>query len=369
MFVSICIFCWASATAQEIPELQQQVVQEQLKMQQAEKASSFWQSQTETQTAQLHDALSHEKATALGSASLTACLRTRDVVQMEMQKLQMKQDDLSQKASYEKSLASKVNETMHSGLAECEARLEVTLKNTSVAVHNLQDAQKNIQQEHDDFKASVDAAQSEQQQLRDQVAAKDEEFRKEIEAAKLDQARKVANLKKQHAKVMEAHNMLKKAHEALQKQHDEMQKVEEKQKAQRSQEASQKDAMKEQLQQCNEYLKNSTDSQNLLRSSEKDMHQAAHSEGAKQSSEKWNEMIKNMTTQNAALQSQVDGLQNTAEQLQQSANNVEKDVPELQAKLRQCRASREKTELETQKALEHCPKKDSFLQLQQMQWP
>lgn len=369
MFVTICIFCWASANAQEDPQLQQQLVQEQLKMQQAEKASSFWQSQTETQTAQLHDALSHEKATGLGSASLTACLRTRDVVQMEMQKLQSTQDELSQKVSYEKNLASKVNDTLHSGLAECEARLQVTLKNTSVAVHNLQDAQKKIQQEHDDFKASVDAAQSEQQKLHNQVAAKEKEFQKEIENAKLDQARKVANLKKQHAKVMEAHNMLKKAHETLQKQHDEMQKLEEKQRAQMSQEASQKDAIKEQLQQCNEYLKNSTDSQSRLRSSEKDVHQAAHSEGAQQSSEKWNEIMKNMTTQNAALQSQVEGLENKAEELQKSADNVEKDVPELQAKLRQCRASREKTELETQKALEHCPKKDSFLQLQQMEWP
>jgi len=338
-------------------------------MEQAVKAANFWQSQTQTQTTQLHDALSHEKATALGSASLTACLRTRDVVQMEMQKLQATQDDLSQKVNNEKLLASKVNETMHSGLAECDARLEVTLKNTSVAVHNLQDVQKKIQQERDDFKASVDAAQAEQQKLRDQVAEKEKAFQKEIQDAKLDQAQKVANLKKQHAKVMEAHNMLKKAHEALQKQHDDMQKVEEKQKAQRSQEALEKNALEEQLHQCKDYLKNSTDAQNKLHNSEKDMHQAAHSEGAKQSGEKWNEIIKNMTTQNAALESQVEAMTNKAAEFQKSADSVEQDIPELEAKLRQCRASRQKTELETQKALEHCPKKDSFLQLQQMQWP
>jgi len=42
----------------------------------------------------------------------------------------------------------------------------------------------------------------------------------------------------------------------------------------------------------------------------------------------------------------------------------------MQTKLRQCRASREKTELDMQKALEHCPKKEAFLQMENtIQWP
>lgn len=349
--------------------MQQQLVAEEQKMQQAVKATNFWQSQTERQSVELHDALSHEKATALGSVSLTACLRTRDVVQMEMQKLQIKQDDLSEKVKEEKRLASEVNETMQSGLTECEERLKVTLKNTSVAVHDLKDLQVKLQKEHDDFKAEVDTQQAEQQRLHIQVAEKEKQFQKEIEDAKLEQARKVADLKKQHAKVMEAHNMLKKAHEALQKQHDQMMKLEEEEKAQRNQQASQQVSMTEKLQQCKSDLKNSTDSQNQIRSSAKDVHHAAHSEGAKESSQKWNEIIKNMTLEDAALEAKVEELEKSAIEQENKTKSVGKDIPELEAKLRQCRASRTKTELETQKALAHCPKKEAFLQLQVMQWP
>jgi len=369
MFGATCGLLLAMVAAQEVPQLQQQLVSERLSLEQADKAATFWQSQTQTQTAELHDALSHEKASALGSASLTACLRTRDVVQMEMQKLQEKQDDLSHKFNTEKQLAAKVVQTTHSGLSECEARLKVTVANNTATVHNLQDLQGKVKKEHDDLKESASAAQAEQVSLQSQVAEKEKAFQKQIADAKLDQERKVANLKKQHAKVMEAHNMLKKAHQALQKQHDQMQKDEEEQKTQRSQQASQQVTLQENLKECQTNLKNSTESSNNMRTSEKDVHQAAHSAGAEQSGQKWNEILKNITTQNAALEAQVEALEKSAVEQEKKAKDVEKDIPEMQTKLRQCRASREKTELETQKALQHCPKKEAFLQMQIEQWP
>lgn len=369
MFKITCVLLLASVAAQDEPELQHQLAAEEQREQMAEKAATFWQSQTQTQTAELHTALSHEKATALGSASLTACLRTRDVVQMEMAKLQAMEQEQSEKVSTEQRLASQVNETMHSGLSECESKLTITLKNNTASVHKLEDVQGKLQKEHDDLKAAVDAAEAEKEKLENEVAQKQKEFEKEIADAKLAQEAKVANVKKQHAKVMEAHQLLKKAHEALQKQHDMMMKEEEEEHAEMNKQASQQDVLKEKMQECQMNLKNSSDSQMQMRSSEKDAHQAAHSAGAEASNQKWSKIIANMTAENEALEAKVQELKNTAEEHERKAKSVEKDIPEMQTKLRQCRASREKTELDMQKALEHCPKKDVFLQMETMQWP
>lgn len=369
MFGAKCAFLLAAVAAQEAPQLQKQLATEQQSLQQADQAASFWQSQTQTQTAELHDALSHEKATALGSVSLTACLRTRDVVQMEMARLQAMQDDLSQKARNEKVLATNVTETMHTGLSECEARLKTTLANDTAAIHKLQSLQAKVLKEHDDSKGSLEAAQEEQRKLNIQVAEQQKEFEKQLADVKADQSRKVANFKKQHAKIMEAHDLLKKAHEALQNQHDAMQKEQDKQKAQWSQQSSQQDSLQEKLQQCKSSLKNSTESQAKIRDGEKSVHLAAHSAGAEQSNQKWNEILQNMTAENDKMKDQLEALAESAEEQERKAKSVDKDIPELEMKLRQCRASREKTELQTQKALEHCPKKEAFLQMQMMDWP
>jgi len=349
---------------------QQQELRSDIKsVEKAAKAASFWQSQTQTETVELHDALSHEKAAALGSASLTACLRTRDVVQMVMQKLQTENEDFSQKIPEEKRLASVVNQTMHTGLSDCEARLKVTLSNNTAAVKKLQDVQGELQKNQDDLKAAIDSAQKENAGFVSQVAEQEKEFAKQIVEAKALEEKKAADVKKRHAQVMKAHTMLKKAHEALQKQHEAMRETAEAQRTRRSTESAQQVSLKGQTQQCQASLQNSTSAQTQMRTSEKDVHQAAKGTGAAQSNLKWSDILKNMTEQNAALDAQVEKLEKSATEQENKAKNVVKDLPEMGQKLRQCRASREKTELDMQKALEHCPKREAFLQMQVLQWP
>lgn len=371
------------AVAQDVGRLQQQLAAEGEKLQQAAKAASYWQALSQKEQAELKEVLSGvHKAAKMGAgaettdstvgARLTACLRTRDVVQMEIEKLQQENADLSSKVAEERQTRTAVNETMQRGIAECEARANETKTKNAAQYRKLQQADAALQSEHDKLTATFKSMQHEKDTLQKQAADMESSFEHKAAEMQKQHEQKMAEMAKQHAKVMEAHKVLKKAHEVLQKRHDEMEQLAEKQRAQSNNYTAELKVLRVDEKACQEQLAASKQLQQKTQLEAQAVKKAAMEEGTKLSNTKWEEVVRNVTAEKNALQAKLQNVTAHADEQQKRSVAATRDIPEMETKLRQCRHSREKTELDMTKLLEKCKgKKDAFLQLQmQIQdWP
>lgn len=373
----------SAVLAQDAARLQQQLAAEGEKLQQAVKAANYWQALSQKEQAELKEVLSGvHKATKLGvgeetqdatvGTRLTACLRTRDVVQMEIEKLQQQNAELSSKVAEERQTRTAVNETMQRGIAECEARANETMTKNAAQYRKLQQADVALQAEHEKLRATFQGMQRERDALQKQAAEMETSFEHKAAEMQKQHEQKMAEMAKQHAKVMEAHKVLKKAHEVLQKRHDEMEKLEQRQRAQSNNYTAELKVLRADEKNCQEQLAASQQTQKKMEAAAQAVQKAALEEGTKLSNAKWEEIVRNVTTEKNALQAKLTNITAHADEQQRRSTAATRDIPEMEVKLRQCRHSREKTELDMQKILEKCKgKKDAFLQMQmQVQdWP
>lgn len=372
----------ASVVVAQDVQLQKQLVAEGEKLQKAVKATSYWQTLSQKEEAELKEVLNGvHKASKYGSgaetdstvgARLTACLRTRDVIQMGIDKLQRENAELSSKVAEERQARSSVNETMEHGIADCEARAKDTLARSAAEYEKLEQADAALQSEHNKLKTTLQTMQHERDALQKQTDDMKSSFDRKAAEMKKEHEQKMAEMAKQHAKVMEAHRVLKEAHAVLQKRHDEMEKLEEEQKAQSSNYTAELKVLRASGKQCQDQLAASKQNQQKLQSDTELAKKAALQEGAKMSDGKWAEVVRNVTSAKEALEAKLNNVMVHASEQQKRNKAASQDIPEMETKLRQCRQSREQTELHMQKILEKCKgKKDAFLQMnmQVQDWP
>jgi len=105
-----------------------------------------------------------------------------------------------------------------------------------------------------------------------------------------------------------------------------------------------------------------------IHDTEADMRLAAFKQGTKESDQKWAAEVKNATSQRDASRYAAEEADKKAADLRATADKEKKAKDEAEIKLRQCRASREKMEIELERVTKRTGEKNAFLQLVPSDW-
>lgn len=360
--ISVVILLGAAAAQNLLPV---QLAGEGLEIAKASKAADFWKSKSQEVEHELEEVLggSHAAEKQAGMVGLTACLRSRDVVQMEVEKLQRATNELKAEVDDAKTLQSTVAQGQLNSTTDCQARLSAAQGNSAAQQQKLEQAEAAAQHEHDQTMTNFKSVQSEHEGLSKQVVSLEKEFALEFAKAQKEQELKLVEAKERHEKVMEAHRVLKQAHEVLQKEHEAMQKLEAETQKKQAQGGPPADPKK--LKACQQELATAESTHGKIKLTDSTVRETAMKEGESHAESKWAEAIKKATAEKAALIAKVEDAKNKAAAEEAKATGAVQGIPQMETKLRQCRASREKTELSMQRVLQRCPQgKSAFLQLQ-----
>lgn len=404
--------------------LEQEVQEEELKYAKAEKEAgkaekeaAYWKALGQKEGAELKEIMhaEHYVATAGAGATgdehtvgarLTACLRTRDVVQMEGEKLRKENAALQGQAAEIQATKELINNTLSQKLADTAA--EASRRETELFAE-----QEMLQSDMDKLKGDYKIAQEEQQKLQKGKQAA------EVERDALK--KQLAAMTKQHNEVVKAHKTLKEAHQVLQRRHQDMVKQHEnmmKQVAKHDEEERAKSSAKganvtkpvvnvtkpaamsanmtevrasapaetkkasqeteeteAKLAKCQETVNKLSTQDQTLHNADRELRLAAFKQGEKEGEANCKLKIQNVTAaKDAALQQSKNSELKAAaevkryELLVQNLDDAGKARDEAETKLRQCRASREKTEVELQRVMSRTGEKSAFLQLLQPGW-
>jgi len=375
---SACVLVFGLAAlgaAQDVPQLEAQMTEQDTKLSEALKSATYWKTIGQSKKDELAEVLKAQKfaqganlgsfatgTDATAQARLAACLRTRDAAALDTEKLQEETASLAaqvEAAQRERTLA---NETSLRRIAECESQANQTMTESAVEVTKLQKSLTETQAESTNLHQSIKTVESANDVLNKKLAAMEKEHKRMMEEISIKGEHELAALKNQDAKVLQAHHVLQKAHEVLKKRHQELQ--------EESQKASQKDAtefqkVKKDLQACTQDLASAKQTEADLQKKQEDLKTAAMKKGAEQSASQFQGALKNATLVSDNLKAKIKEVEAKLAEKQQIANEATKDVPDMELKLRRCRESREKTELDYERILKRCPQKGVFLQ----QWP
>eukprot|EP00746_Dinoflagellata_sp_MGD_P162036 gnl/MRDRNA2_/MRDRNA2_89422_c0_seq1.p1 gnl/MRDRNA2_/MRDRNA2_89422_c0~~gnl/MRDRNA2_/MRDRNA2_89422_c0_seq1.p1 ORF type:complete len:377 (+),score=123.38 gnl/MRDRNA2_/MRDRNA2_89422_c0_seq1:68-1198(+) len=372
---SACLLLFASlAATQDVNQLEEQLTQEDGKLSQALKSATYWKTIGQSKRDELAEVLKAQKfaqganlgsfgsSDATAASRLAACLRTRDAAALETEKLQQETASLAAQVEAAQRDRSLANETSLRRIAECEAKANQTMTESATEAAKLQTNLDALKSEHSQLQNSLKTAESDNQALNAKVAAMQKEHKRQLEEIANQGELELAKLKNQDAKVLEAHHVLQKAHEVLQKRHQELQ---DQSKKNNEKQASEFQRMRNDLQTCQQDLVAAKQSEAELRKKQEKQLTSAMMKGAEQTRVQFQAALKNATDTKSDLEAKIKEAEALVAQKEALAKEARKDVPDMELKLRRCRESREKTELDYQNILKRCPQKGVFLQ----QWP
>jgi len=364
----------ASVAAQDMAQLEEQITEQDVKLSAALKSATYWKTIGQSKKDELAEVLKAQKfaqganLAAYGTtdttaqARLAACLRTRDAAALETEKLQEQTASLASQVEAAQRERNLANETSLRRIAECESKANQTMTESALGAAKLQKSLTSLQTERVQLQQSLKEKDSANDALKNKIAAMEKEHKRKMEEIKNQGEHELAALKNQDAKVLEAHRVLQKAHAVLQKRHEELQ--------DQSLKESQKNAtefarLQKEFQTCTEELATNKQAEEELQKKQEALKAAAMQKGAQKSAAQFQGALKNLTATKEALEVQIKDAKAMVAEKEKIAKEATKDVPDMELKLRRCRESREKTELDFEKILKRCPQKGVFLQ----QWP
>jgi hypothetical protein len=320
---------------------------------------AYWKALGTKEETELHEMMKAEEYSAdhmmdksTTGARLIACLKTRDIAQMEGEKLQKENAKLQGEILEANHTKDVINQTL-------------SLKISQIATKANKD--------ETDHKANLEKLQKEQSEILTQFAKVKEENAKIMEVKRLveeerEQLRKqLEEITKKHEKVVKAHQGLKKAHEVLQKRHDELETRA--QAVNTTQLSMDLRNLQRKQDDCVRQVTSMSSQEKKIHDTEADMRLAAFKQGTKESDQKWAAAVKNATSQRDASRYAAEYAEKKAADLRATADNEKKAKDEAEVKLRQCRASREKMEIELERLNKPTGEKSAFLQLVPSDWP
>jgi chromosome segregation ATPase len=226
----------------------------------------------------------------------------------------------------------------------------------------LQKSLASLQSERTQLHQSLKTKESANDALKQKLLAMEKEHKRHIEEIKNQGEHELAALKNQDAKVVQAHHVLQKAHDVLQKRHQELkdQSVKEGQKI-----ATESARLQKEFETCTEELATAQKSEQEMQKKQEALKVDAMKKGAEKSAAQFQGALKNLTATKETLEAKIKDAEAVVAEKTAFAKEARKDVPDMELKLRRCRESREKTELDFERVLKRCPQKGVFLQ----QWP
>jgi len=293
---------------------------------------------------------------------LAACLRTRDAAELATPKLQLDNAGLAAEVAAAQRARSLANDISLRRIAECEAKANETMVDSAASEMKLQKSVTSLQSQYGQIQESMTKTDSENAVLQKKLKEMQKEHERKMQDIKNNGEHTLAALKNQDAKVMEAHRVLQKAHEVLVKRHKELQ------------EQTVKDSIKNatetkrltlEYQTCTKELATAKQTEAQMQQKQEELKAAAMKKGADENAAQFQGAVKNMTATKQVLEAKIKEGEAVLAEKVKMAQEATKDMPDMELKLRRCRQSREKTELDFQRVLKRCPQKGVFLQ----QWP
>jgi len=372
---SACVLLFATLVAtQDVAQLEEQLTQEDVKLSEALKSATYWKTIGQSKKDELAEVLKAQKfaqgaklsgfgnSDATAATRLAACLRTRDAAAMETERLQGETASLAAQVEAAQRDRNLANETSLRRIAQCEAKANQTMMQSATEAVKLQKSLDSLKSEHTQLQQSLKGAESDNAALNAKLAEMQKEHKRQMEDIKNQGEHELAAIKNQDAKVLQAHHVLQKAHEVLQKRHQELQ---DQSRADSAKQASEFQRIQKELQTCTQELAATKQSEAELQKKQDDLKASAKQQAAEQTSAQFQAALKNATETKAALEAKIKEKEAVLAEKEAIAKEARKDVPEMELKLRRCRQSREKSELDLQDILKRCPQKGVFLQ----QWP
>lgn len=372
---SACVLIFATlAATQDVAQIEGQLTEDDAKLSQALKSATYWKTIGQSKRDELAEVLKAQKfaqganlgafgsSDATAASRLAACLRTRDAAALETEKLQQETASLAAQVESAQRDRNLANETSLRRLAECEAKANQTMTESAAEATKLQKSLDSLKSDHSQLQQSLKSAESENTALNAKLATIQKEHKRQMEDIKNQGEHELATLKNQDAKVLQAHHVLQKAHEVLQKRHQELQ---DQSKADSQKHVSEFQRIQKELQTCQQDLVTAKQSEAELQKKQEALKTSAMKKGEEQTAQQFQAALKNATATKTALEAKIKEAETLVAEKEAIAKEARKDVPDMELKLRRCRASREKTELDYQAILKRCPQKGVFLQ----QWP
>lgn len=346
------------AEEQLVAKDERTIAAEKAQLEKDDQTIAYWKALGSKEETELHEMMKAEEYSAnhmmdksTSGARLIACLKTRDIAQMEGEKLQKENAKLQGEVLEATHMKELINQTLSSKISQMAAKASEDANN---------------------HKASMEKLQKEQSEILAQFAKVKEENAKIMEVKRLiEQEREqlrtqLEDITKKHEKVVKAHQGLKKAHEVLQKRHDELETRA--QAVNATQLSLELHNLQRKEDDCVKQITTMNTQEKKVHETEADMRLAAFKQGTKESDQKWSAAVKNATSQRDASRYAAEYAERKAADLRATADKEKKAKDEAEVKLRQCRASREKMEIELERLNKKTGEKSSFLQLVPSDW-
>lgn len=344
--------------AHQLAKDEHTIAVEKQQLSKSEQQVTYWKTLGQKEETELQEIMKAEKYSAehmmdksTTGTRLMACLKTRDIAQMEGEKIQKENAALQGQVIEATNTKDMINQTLSAKISEIAAKATKDQAN---------------------HKASFDKLQKEQDEILAQFAKMKEENAKIMEVKRLveverEQLRKqLEDITKKHEKVVKAHEGLKKAHEVLKKRHDDLES--------RAQTANATELSMElrilqgKHDDCMKNLTSINSQEKKIHDTEADLRLAAFKQGAKEADQKWSVEVKNATSQRDGARYAAQEADKKVAELRALADKETKGKNEAEVKLRQCRSSREKIEIELERVTKHTGEKNAFLQIVPSDW-